>query len=335
MFGVKATHMKLNPVNAYKIGTRVARVLPPWLAYPLCRLAGMLIYYANRSGRMAVRSNMRHVVGPAARQRLVARLARNVFVNNLKNYYDMLRLPYLSHADIRRIVEVRGADYALDEIKKGKGVILISAHLGNFNIIIQAANALGTQLSLLAEPIEPPELYEYITNLRESQGVKLIPIGGPALRQAFRVLKNGEVLGIATDRDVSNNGEVMPFFGQPVSMPTGAIEIARRSGAPIIPVLIYRQSDNRSVAQLYPPLALSHTDDPSHDSAVNKRLLIATLERFIAAHPDQWIILQSMWGDLLYYPHVLYPPRPNRLPPLRTAAAGFAAGPGGVRRRQR
>src|SRR5690349_5387627 len=99
--------MKLNPVTAYKVGTRVARVLPPWLVYPLCRFAGMLIYRFNRSGREAVRSNMRHVVGPAASNRLVARLARNVFVNNLKNYYDMLRLPYLDHAAVRRMVDVK------------------------------------------------------------------------------------------------------------------------------------------------------------------------------------------------------------------------------------
>jgi lauroyl/myristoyl acyltransferase len=289
--------MKMNPVTAYKLGTRVARILPPWLAYPLCRLGGILIYRFNRKGRAAVRSNMRHVVGPAASQRLVSRLARNVFINNLKNYYDMLRLPYLDHATVRRMVEVKDAHYALDELAKGKGVVLISAHLGNFNLIIQAANALGTQLHLLAEPIEPPELYEYITALRESQGLKLIPVGGPSLRQVFRVLKDGQVLGIATDRDVTNSGEMLPFFGQPTSMPVGAIEIGRRAGAPIIPVLIYRQSNNRSVAQLFSPLALAHTDDPAADSATNKRLLLATHERFIASHPDQWIILQPMWKD--------------------------------------
>lgn len=289
--------MKLNPVTGYKIGTRVARVLPPWLAYPLCRLAGILIYYFNRSGRAAVQSNMRHVVGPAASQRLVSRLARNVFVNNLKNYYDMLRLPYLNHATVRSMVEVKDAHYALDELAKGKGIILISAHLGNFNLIIQAADALGVHLTLLAEPIEPPELYEYITALRESQGLKLIPVGGPAVRQIFRILKEGQALGIAADRDVSNSGEMLPFFGKPTSMPVGAVEIARRSGSPIIPVLIYRQSNNRSVAQLFPPLELAHTADSAADSAVNKRLLLATLERFIAAHPDQWIILQPMWKD--------------------------------------
>ncbi|PZR98837.1 MAG: hypothetical protein DLM69_08140 [Candidatus Chloroheliales bacterium] len=289
--------MKLNPLSLYKFGARMTRIMPPWLAYPLCRLVGLLLYIFNRKAQAAVRSNMRHVVGPAASERLIGRLAQGVFVNNIKNYYDMLRLPQLDHADIRRIVEVRGVDYALDALKQGKGLIMISAHLGNFNIIVQAANALGTRLSLLAEPIEPPELYEYITDLRESQGVKLISVGGPALRQAFRALKGGEVLGIAADRDVTNSGEVMPFFGQPVSMPTGAIQIAQRTGAPVIPVHIYRQSDNRSVAELYPPLDLVHSDNPAHDAAINQRKLVTTLERFIAATPDQWIILQPLWDD--------------------------------------
>ncbi len=289
--------MKLNPVTAYKLGTRLARVIPSWLGYPLCRVAGLLIYLLNRKARAAVQSNMRYVVGPAASRPLIARLTRGVFVNNIKNYYDMVRLPYLDHADIRRMVEVKDAHYALDALKQGKGLILISAHLGNFNLIIQAANALGIELSLLAEPIEPPELYDYLTKLRESQGLKLIPVGGPSLRQAFRVLKSGKVLGIAADRDVTNSGEMMPFFGQPVSMPTGAVEIALRTGAPIVPVHIYRTGNNRSVAQICPPLPLEHSGDAARDAVVSQRKLVATLERFIAATPDQWIVLQQVWED--------------------------------------
>ena len=289
--------MKINPVDAYKLGEKVAPKVPPGLAYALCNIVGLLIYLFNRGGRAAVRSNLRHVLGPAASQQLINRFARRVFINNVKNQYDMLRLPALSHKDILKLVEIRDAHYGLDALAQGKGLLLISGHFGNFNIIIQAAVALEKPLSLLVEPIEPPELYEYITGLRHSLGTNFIPVGGPAMREAFRVLRRGEVLGIAADRDVTGSGEVVSFFGAPARMPTGTAEMARRTRAPLVPVYIWRESNNRSVAQLFPPIELSNTGDAERDLANDQRTVIATLEKFVAARPDQWIILQKIWQD--------------------------------------
>lgn len=286
----------MNAVDAYKLGLKVAPRVPLRLGYALCRLAGLLVYLLNRNGRRAVQSNLRHVLGRAAGKGLINRLARGVFVNNFKNYFDMLRLESLTDAQVREIVTVEGSRHMDEALAQGKGAIMYTAHLGNFNLIIQLPTALGYKFSLFAEPVEPPELYDLLTRLRESHGVKLIPVGTAAIMQGVRALKRNEILGIAADRDITGSGREVMFFDAPTRLPVGTVQLAARMGAVLIPALIYRRPDNRSHAVIYPPLPLDNTGDAERDISTNLRKVAATMEAMIARYPDQWVVLQDVWA---------------------------------------
>ncbi len=287
----------MNAVGYYKLGLRVAPRLPLVVGYALCRAVGIASYLFNRSARQAVQSNMRHVVGKAASKGLINRLARGVFVNNFKNYFDMLRLESLTNEQIIEVVTVEGAEYIDEGLKLGRGVIMYTAHLGNFNLIIQLPTALGYKFNLLAEPVEPPELYAFLTEMRESHGAKLIPVGGPAIMQAIRALKRNEILGIAADRDVTNSGQAVMMFDAEAVLPVGTVQLAARLNVPLIPAHIYRRPDNSSHAIIYPPMQLEHTGDLERDTAINLRKVATTMEQFIARTPEQWVVLQAIWPE--------------------------------------
>src|SRR5207237_10031810 len=110
-------------------GSWLARFVPELIAYGLCSLIGTVVFYLRPGMRQAVLSNLSHVLPRATRRRL-RRLARNVVINNFANYYDLVRLPYMTATELQRKIKVQGAQYLFEAHARGKGVIALSGHMG-------------------------------------------------------------------------------------------------------------------------------------------------------------------------------------------------------------
>src|SRR4051812_25753261 len=156
------------------IASWLARWVPVRTAYWLCSFVGGIIFYVKPSIRNAIMDNMRHVL-PRSTMRQRRIIARRVIRNNLKNYYDLIRIPHLTEADVERMVaDVHGIEHLDEAFARGKGVIIIGGHIGNFNIVPQVAIIRGYPVVAIAEDIKPAKLYDFLNNLRMHFGLRFI-----------------------------------------------------------------------------------------------------------------------------------------------------------------
>ncbi|RPI58952.1 MAG: hypothetical protein EHM56_00325 [Chloroflexi bacterium] len=268
--------------------------LPPRLGYPLAHRMGTLIYHLAPRLRRSLSDNMRHVLGPGAPEEQVRALTREACVNIAKGHYDLFRVSRLTPEEIRRMVRFEGMEHFQAARQPGKGVIVVSAHLGNVDIVIQAPLAYGIPIMGPTMHVQPERLFRYLLKLRQSHGLRLIPIDGPLL-EVVRALKRGELVGLPCDRVIADSTRVVEFFGTPTLLPDGPVRLALRTGAVVLPAFARRLTDDSFVIHVEPPLELQRTGDQEADIASGMEQVARTMERHISRSPGQWLIAAPLW----------------------------------------
>lgn len=279
----------------YRLLGLIAPLIPPSLGYPLATVLGDIFYHLHKTIRANVYDNVIHILqGSQKAMDDADAIVQGVFRNMAKNYYDMFRAPTLGLDEIARLVKVEGWEHVEEALSKGKGLIIVSAHFGNTDIVAQVLALHNIPVVIPAEHIMPEALFQYICHLRTNKCFRLIPVDGP-LFELFRALRRNEVVGVAADRDITGSGIVVDFFGAPARLPDGYAQLSLRTGAPIIVGLSQRLPDNTFVAYLEPPLELENTGDRERDVKAGVEKVVAILEHYIAQHPDQWVVSVPIW----------------------------------------
>lgn len=271
--------------------------LPRRVIYGIARLAAEAVYLLRADIRRHVQANMRQVLGREAGQRFVRRGAREAVRNAARYYADLIRMP---HIDLRRFCEqdltLEGLHHLQKALAEGRGAVLASAHFGNPEIAVQAL-ALGVRVLALIEPLEPPQLLRLTQRLRSAHGHIHLPANFSGVKEALRYLRSGGTVAILFDRDIQRRGVPMPFCGRPTPMPTGAVVLALRTGADLIPSFVHREPGFRYHAYMGPPLPLVRTGDEQEDLRLNSANLLARFEEHLRSDPGQWAVLEPVWTD--------------------------------------
>jgi len=279
---------------AYRTLGAVMPRIPPRLGYALYERLGKLAYEKGATSRENVHENLRYVLGPDAEPERTEAVAREIFRNQARNYFDLFRVAALNGEQIRSLVTVHGTEHLDNALDAGHGVILVSAHFGNVDIVVQMLALLDYRVTTVDERLKPEKLYRYVSSLRGSKGMTLVPIDG-FLRPLFRALHRNEIVALAADRNLTGTGTVVDFFGAPCLLNDGHVNLALRTGAKLIPAYSLRQSDNRFEAFVEPPLELERTGDRVADVRTGMAKLAAALQNFIGEHPEQWVMFQPIW----------------------------------------
>ncbi|MEK7216782.1 MAG: hypothetical protein AAB289_14435, partial [Chloroflexota bacterium] len=229
----------------FRIAAWVVPALPLPLAYWLASASATVSYRLAARSRRNVVSNMRHVLGPGATPDTLERMARGAFYTNACNYIDFFRIPSTSAAALRARCDVINDEAFLNAYQRGKGVVFTSAHFGNMDQSIQIAANYNLKVWVLSEHVQPEALFQFVVRQRESHGVRFIPVGPRALREALQAMKRGEAVAAVADRDLQGHGLEVPFFGESASIPTGVVDLAIHTGAPLIPGFCYRLARGR------------------------------------------------------------------------------------------
>lgn len=278
----------------YRFVGAVTGPLPPPAGYWLARRVGFLLYHFSPRLRDVFVHNIQHVLGPDADQERVRTLARQACVHIAKGHYDLFRLSRLNIQQIKDLVQVEGMSHLTEALRRGKGAVIVTAHLGNVDVVGQVPLALGIPISGPAMHVQPERLFQYTLKLRQSHGLRLLPSDGPMIG-LFRALKRGEIIALPCDRLTGDSARSVEFFGSLAKLPDGAVRIALRTGAPLIPAFVARLPDDSFLIEIEPPLDLRRTGSTDLDIAAGMEIVVRAMERHIAQHPEQWLVAAPIW----------------------------------------
>lgn len=281
----------------YRIGIALALALPVRVSYWCASRLGSLFCRFSAADRTAVESNLRAVVGAPVDEKAVRRMSREVFKNFAKYLVDFFRFTKIDEAYIRKCVRIEGARNIDAARAKGKGGILLSAHIGNWELGGAAVALSGYPLSAVVLTHQNTMINDFFTAQRLKGRMKPIEIGA-ALRTCYRVLKKNELLALLGDRDFTKNGIVTEFFGRKALMPKGPAVFAYREGAAILPTFMVRQPDDTYRLTISEPIYADHSlgEDAAIEALIARYL--RSIEACIREHPTQWYVFRDLWnGD--------------------------------------
>ena len=266
--------------------------------YGVARVVGDAAYRWRRDTRDAVAANMRRLLAPGAGEDEVQRATREVFRNAGRYYADLI---HVGRLDVERFYneryEIEGEEYLHDAKDSGRGAVLVGTHFGNPEMAVQPLAAKGFSIMGLVEPLEPKALSDFTLWLRERQGHVYRTVGYAGLKETIRRLKSGGLVAILIDRDVAGTGVPMQFCGAEASISVGAVDLAIRTGADLIPARSWRLPGYGFKVIVEPPVNIVRTGDLEADLRSNTERLLPLFERLLRSDPGQWAVLEAIWKD--------------------------------------
>ena len=270
--------------------------LPRGLAYALAIVVARVAYRFARKARRRLEFNLQRAL-PDATPREIHALAWRNFRNHSKAYADLMQLPRARVEQLRPLLHVEGMPNLDAALARGKGVLAISAHMGSWEIAAAIWSATLAPVSLFAEELEPPELFDWYRQTRQRMGISVLPLTRAGLNQVVQALAANEMIVTAIDRDLQGTGIDLDFFGHPALIPTGPAALAVRRGAAVLPVAVWRNPDDSYQAIGYPMLLADPAADPKAETKRLTEQLVRHMEHIIREHPDQWHLPHRIWAD--------------------------------------
>lgn len=274
----------------------VTWVLPGPIRRWAINRCGALTYRHSPTYRANVHANLAQVLSLPENHPKVEAAARRVFKISARNFSDLLMVPHKSRKQI--IDEVRLTEgrwsHLDDALRLGRGVVIVSSHLGSFDYIGQTLFQRGYPMTAVTARTTARFLFDSVSHLRQAKGMALVEASPSGIRKAIQSIRNGGCAVLATDRDFFQNGRKVEFFGQTTTLPPGAIRIARDTGAAIVPIFAMFSRSGHNIAIL-PAFNVPKTDDTEADLSAGMAWMARTLEEMIARYPDQWVMFQRVW----------------------------------------
>ena len=195
------------------------------------------------------------------------------------------------------IVEIHGEEHLAKAFEKGKGVIFLSAHLGNWELGAAAVAARGYPMNAIGADQRDDRITDLIMANRSEFGVKTVSKGFD-LKAAIRCLQRGEVLAILIDQDVREKGVVVPFLGLPASTPYGPVKIAQRTRSVLLPVFMVRRGSSlRHDLHFLPSPWKDGYPEEGTDMESAMTVCNDHVSRWIRSSPEQWMWLYPRWSS--------------------------------------
>jgi len=278
----------------------VARV-PEGSAYFLARRAADLLHLIDvrhrRVGRDNIRARFLTADGEAQDERRVRRMTRDVFRHFVGIGVEMVRLERtLALRGVEGVVDLQDVDNLRDAMAKGKGAIIVSGHLGNWEIMAAAGMGVGVFPVSVYRALDNPLLDAWVRSLRGMAGADVLEKQG-ALRGLLRALRKGRLVALLVDQNAGRHGVFVPFFGAPVSTVPTPAELALRTGAAIIPGFALRTGPGFRYRTCFePPLDVRYdAEDQAAEVLRVTAELNQRLEAAVRQAPEQWLWLHRRW----------------------------------------
>ncbi len=284
-------------VLLFRGASRTIASVPERVSVPVAKGAFRGGYHGWRAKRRIIHANASHVLGLPVDDPAVGRLARGIYASYARFALDLMRLPHRPVDEPSRLMPTRGPSHerfmALWArcVAEGRGIVVVSGHIGNIDIFAGAYAQHGIPTYGLADDTAYPELFALLNRQRRRWGVTIIPWRN--LRDIFRVMRAPAVLGMVVDWGYRPDDLPVRLFGEWTTLPAGPATLAARTRAIILPVAAARQPDGTYQGVSMEPIEVPDSR-PATLLAATQRIAEA-LEAMVRLTPDQWFTFKPMW----------------------------------------
>src|SRR5947207_1163062 len=282
--------------RAFKVVQSLVERLPRSWAYALAVMAARFAWWFSPLARPRLEDNLKVACPELENDKAgLRRVSFLNFRNHAKAYADLMQLPRTRVEAMSSQLKVEGWEYLEEARSYGKGVLVVSCHMGSYEVVAALWSATLAPVSFFAEELEPRALFEWYREPQARLGISVLTLDHGGIRKVLEALRDQEMVITAIDRDITGTGHVMPFFGRPAPIPLGPAAIALRLGAPLLPVCVYRLPDDTYMAEGTPLIYAESTGDSRADQISATELLLRRIEGFIEEHPEQWHVPHRIW----------------------------------------
>lgn len=279
---------------AYFVGWRIVRWLPERTAYRLAYSVAEFLTKRNGKSVSRLRSNLRRTK-PDMTDLNLDLLVIDAMHSYMRYWCDTFRFPDWSPERVRDTVAVTNEHLLLDAIAAKTGVIVTLPHAGNWDHAGAYFCAKGIPLVTVAERLKPERLFLKFLSYRQAMGMEVLPLDGRVLGTLAQRLRQGALVALVADRDLSRSGIDVEFFGGPSRMPAGPALLALKTGAPLITAFVSYTEIGIHIDFNEVSIPPSGSDEAKISQIVQN--MAALFESGISDHPQDWHMLQRIWTD--------------------------------------
>lgn len=281
----------------YYLGRALAFVfyiIPLKIGLHIGKMAGRIAFWTLSPYRKIALDNLRLAFGKEKTENEIRSIARKVFENLGKNAVELVNFPKINERNFRKFVTLENRHVLDKAFAKGKGVIIITAHFGNWELLAAGFRLEGYPGVTIGRKIYFYKYDQYLNYLRKTHDVNVI-YRDDSPRKMLKVLKDNKILGIVADQDVDSvEGVFVDFFGRPAYTPVGPAALAAVTGAALVPALILRKNGHHSLI-VEEPVELINTGDKEKDLVENTKRWSLVIESYIRKYPEQWVWMHRRW----------------------------------------
>lgn len=243
--------------------------------------------------RAAVKDNLK-IIFPEANDRTIEVYLRDTFRNFAKYLIDFLRFELIDKNYINKNISTINFDIVDQALSGSKGVIIVSAHIANWELAGIAMAILGYPIACVALSHRNKAINDFFIKQRQLKGLEVIPLGRAAFG-CLQTLKKNKLLALVGDRDFTQAGITIDFFGVPTLIPKGPVAFSFKTGAPILVGIMIRGKDDKFQFIYEGPVEIERSNDLEKDMKILTEKYARILERYIKDYPGQWLMFRRFW----------------------------------------
>ena len=280
-----------------RILIKCAQVVPRTLLLGFATVCGNVLYVLLKKERSKTKRHLQYVYSEKKSPKEINTIARHVFVNLAKNLVDWILMERMSKEELGKLVSIEGRHKMERVLARGKGAIVITAHIGNWEYLAWyvAQYISHGGVGVVARKIYYEKYNDLIVGVRKKNKVETM-YSTDSPRTILRALKNNYAIGMLPDQNVRYlNGVSIDFFGKKSYTPVGPVALARTCGGGIVPAFLIRQKDNSYTIYVEDEIDLVRTADKKSDMRENTIRWNSVFEKYILRYPDQWVWMHDRW----------------------------------------
>ncbi len=255
---------------------------------------GLLGYHVIRYRRSLIKEQMGRALKMSPSDRELKRLVRANFVHYGLLVVEFLRIRLLRTSPLESAVQFEGEHHLRDALAQGKGALILTAHLGNYDLVGVALALRGFPLMIVSKPLKLKAIEKFWMEERSVSGLE-ISLNHGSIKEILKALRDGKVVVFVLDQYASSEQFWVEFFGRPASTLSAPAVLTQRTGAPVVPGFTHRDSDGTHVIEIQPVLPFEERGNRDQTIEHNTQRYTALIEAAIRRHPEQWTWIHRRW----------------------------------------